>query len=122
LSSIGQALNQLVQVLPQIMVIQVVLKLVMNDLLHIVVEPVRTKEQVTDEKIVELVRKYNTEYGGPASWADIVFDMAPEPVKRMVDRWWNSEEGRRIEQDVKQRLETLVAQGRLRRVDGGYVV
>jgi len=122
LSSIGQALNQLVQVLPQIMVMQVVLKLVMNDLLHIVVEPVKTEEQVTDEKIVELVRKYNVEYGGPASWADIVFDMAPEPVKRMVDRWWNSEEGRRIEQDVKQRLETLVAQGRLRRVDGGYVV
>jgi hypothetical protein len=119
--SLGQALNQLVQILPQLLITQYILKLVMNDLMHILVEPVLA-EPVTDDRIVENVRRYNTEYGGPASWADIVFDFSPEPLRRMVDKWWNSEEGKRIEQEVKQRLDRLTEQGRLKKVEGGYIV
>jgi hypothetical protein len=40
----------------------------------------------------------------------------------MVDKWWNSEEGKRIEQEVKQRLDRLTEQGRLKKVEGGYIV
>jgi hypothetical protein len=118
--SLGQALNQLVQVLPQLLMAQYILKLVINDLMHIMVEPVRA-EPVTDEKVVESVRRYNAEYGGPASWADVVFDFSPEPIRKMVDRWWNSEEGVKVQKDVRERLETLVTQGRLKKVEGGYV-
>jgi hypothetical protein len=118
--SLGQVLNQLVQVLPQLLMVQYILKLVINDLMHIMIEPVRA-EPVTDDKVVESVRRYNIEYGGPASWADVVFDFSPEPIRRMVDRWWNSEEGVRVQRNVKERLEALVTQGRLKKVEGGYV-
>lgn len=118
--SLGQALNQLVQVLPQLLMAQYILKLVTNDLMHIMIEPVRA-EPVTDDKVVESVRRYNTEYGGPASWADVVFDFSPEPIRKIVDRWWNSEEGVKVQRDVRERLETLVTQGRLKKVEGGYV-
>lgn len=119
--SLGQALNQLIQVLPQILVMQVILKMVFNDLMHIAIEPVKAKP-VVDEDVVESVRRYNTEYNSPASWADVVFDFAPEPIKRMVDRWWNSEDGLKTQTDVNMTLERLTAQGRLRKEGGGYVV
>ncbi|MEM4167711.1 MAG: hypothetical protein QXW98_04650 [Candidatus Caldarchaeum sp.] len=119
--SLGTALNQLIQVLPQLLLMQTIIKLVFNDLLHITVEPAKAK-QVTDEDVIESVRRYNTEYGAPASWADVVFDFSPEPLRRMVDRWWNSEEGVKTQTEVTSTLERLTAQGKLRKEGGGYTV
>jgi hypothetical protein len=116
-----EAIRSLIQSIPQIMVMAFITRLLYNELLHIVVEPLRVEEKVTDEQVIEKVRRYNQEYGGPASWADVVFDFSPEPLRRMVDRWWESEEGRRVAQQVREVLERLASQGRLRRVEGGYV-
>jgi len=118
--SLGQALNQLVSVLPQILILQLIMKLIFNDLMHIIVTPAKA-EEVTEEKVLESVRRYNIEYGSPASWADVVFDFSPAPLRRMVDAWWNSPEGQQTEAKVRAELERLVALGRLKKVEGGYV-
>ena len=118
--SLGQALNQLVATLPQLLMLQIIMKLVFNELMHITVEPAKA-ELVTEEKVLESVRRYNVEYGAPASWADVVFDFAPAPLRKMFDVWWNSSEGRQTEALVKYTLDRLVEQGKLRKVEGGYV-
>jgi len=134
--SLGQALNQLVATLPQLLMLQIVMKLVFNDLMHIIMEPSQLyqlfrdpsqlsqffrAEPVTEEKVLESVRKYNVEYSAPASWADVVFDFSPALLRRAVDFWWNSAEGKRTEELVKQTLDRLVEQGKLRKVEGCYV-
>jgi len=118
--SLGQALNQLIVTLPQLLVLQLIMKLVFNDLMHIIIEPAKA-EPVTEEKVLESVRRYNIEYGAPASWADVVFDFSPAPLRKMVDAWWNSSEGRQTEMLVKYTLGRLVEQGKLKKVEGGYV-
>jgi hypothetical protein len=114
--TVGQAINNLVSMLPQIMVMMIIYRLVFNELLHVVVEPVREPASLEDV-VVEAVKHYNDRYGVAASVEDIGLHIYARPAREMVDRMLTKEKLDR----VREIADKLVAAGKLRKSDSGYV-
>ena len=118
----AEQVRSLLQSLPSLIILVFTVKLLYNELFHIIVEQVKVEQPVTEDRVIEAVRRYTSEYGGPATLADVMYYIAPEQVRRPFESWWSSDAGRRAEREVRETLENLARQGRLRKVDGGYMV
>ncbi|MEM2262084.1 MAG: hypothetical protein QXK24_06505 [Ignisphaera sp.] len=116
MSSLGESLRMLTNILPQIMIMSLVIKLVMNEFMHIVIEPLGV--DLSEEKIVGIVKGYNEKYGIPASYEDVILRVSP--IGEMFDKWY-SKSGEKVAEEVRSILDRLTEKGRLRRVDSGYV-
>jgi hypothetical protein len=115
--SLGQALMSLVYTLPQLAIMMTIYRLVMNELLHITVEPVKPPEEKgIEEAVLEAVRHYKTVYQSPASLEDIGVHVYVRPAREMIDRTLTAEKLAKI----REAAEKLASEGKLRRTDHGY--
>jgi hypothetical protein len=105
----------LVYAIPQLAVVMIVYKLVINDLIHIIVEPLGKPENI-DNAVIEAVRHYSAVYKMPASIEDIGLYVYVRPVRDIIDRALTTE---RIAK-IKETAEKLVAEGKLRKTEYGY--
>ena len=78
--------------------------------------------EITDTAILKECRQYNTEYTSPASTADVAFEFAPPYYQTVLEEWLHSRDGVRIQQLVEAKLIELSRQGKVKKVEGGWVV
>ena len=115
--SLGQTLMSLVYTLPQLAVMMTIYRLVLNELLHITVEPVRPPdERGIEEAVLEAVKHYKTVYQSPASLEDIGVHVYVRPAREMIDRTLTAERLAKI----REAAEKLAAEGKLRKTEYGY--
>jgi len=122
LSTLGDAINNLIASLPQIMVLAMVYRLVFNELIHITVEPFKPpeKEENLRSKIVEAIKYHKSVYGQPASPEYVASYVYMEPARKMLDEWI----GRKKDEveNVRRLLESMAAEGKVVAKDGKYDV
>jgi hypothetical protein len=115
--SLGQTLMSLVYTLPQLAIMMTIYRLVLNELLHITVEPVRPPEEKgMEEAVLEAVKHYKTVYQSPASIEDIGLHIYVRPAREMIDRTLTAE---RLAK-VREMAEKLAAEGKLKKTEYGY--
>ena len=114
--SIGQSIMSLVYMLPQLAIVMLVYRLMFNDLLHIVIEPVKPPEKNLEDAVLEAVKHYRSVYGAPASIEDIGVYVYAKPAREMIDRILTAEKMAKI----REAAENLVAKGKLRKTDHAY--
>jgi hypothetical protein len=114
--SIGQSLMSLAYMLPQLATIMLVYRLIFNELLHIVVEPVKPPEQSLEDAVLEAVKHYRSVYGAPASIEDIGVYVYARPAREIIDRTLTADRMAKL----REAAEKLVAEGKLRKTDHAY--
>jgi hypothetical protein len=116
--TLGESLMALISIMPSIMVMSLVVRLISNELMHIVVEPVKPPEKQDDvsKAVLEAVAHYKNTYGAPASIEDIGVYVYAKPAREMIDRTLTAD---RIAK-LREAAEKLAAAGVLKKVDHAY--
>jgi hypothetical protein len=116
--TLGESLMALVSMMPSLMIMSLVVRLISNELMHIVVEPVRAPEKQEDisKAVLEAVAHYKNTYGAPASIEDIGVYVYAKPAREMIDRTLTADRIARI----REAAEKLAAAGVLKKIDHAY--
>lgn len=91
-TSIGQTLNNLVSTLPQIVVLAFMYKLIFNELFHIIIREVEPEKVKNIEEEIKTAREKEAEI--------LSAYISLEPIRRMIDRWAQTE-GKEIVEQVR---------------------
>jgi len=116
--TLGESLMALISMMPSLMIMSLVVRLISNELMHIVIEPVRAPEKQEDisKAVLEAVAHYKNTYGAPASIEDIGVYVYAKPARDMIDRTLTAD---RIAK-IREAAEKLAAAGVLKKVDHAY--
>jgi len=86
--NIGQAIMNIINILPQIIQLVLVFRLVFNEILHIVMEPIKIEKiEVTESDVLEAAKEYRKRYGLPPGVEDIGAYIFAKPAVDMINRF-----------------------------------